>query len=74
MNDHLDLNQSSNHLDELTRHRMKPKSSLKKTEDLDKPLRDVLMQTLFFGIVVGAIIGIVLASFLHKYIVHPLGW
>ena len=26
------------------------------------------------GIIIGFLIGLVTSSFLHKYIVHPLGW
>lgn len=64
------LNESSNELDSLTRHRMTSNES----EPLNKELRNSLIQSLFLGGILGFLAGIIAASFLHKYIVHPLGW
>ena len=41
---------------------------------MSKELKDALLQTLSLGIVAGFFIGLIAASFLHKYIVHPLGF
>lgn len=40
--------------------------------DMDK--RELILTAVLCGSVIGFIIGIVVASLLHKYIVHPLGW
>lgn len=41
---------------------------------LDKNLRDSLLNCLALGSIIGFLCGLVAASLLHKYIVHPLGW
>lgn len=41
-------------------------------KELNKiPLIDYITATAF---VIGILVGIFIASFLHKYIVHPFGW
>lgn len=49
-------------LDDLTRHRMKV-NSVRETD-----------HAMALAFILGTIFGIILASFLHKFIVHPLGW
>jgi len=59
---------SENHLDELTRARLKDSSF---NNEVDYRLVDKVTG---FAFCLGLVAGIILASFLHKYIVHPLGF
>lgn len=61
----MDEPESSSHLDDLTRFRMKGR---------DESFSSSLDSTIKFAFILGIIVGIILASFLHKYIVHPFGW
>lgn len=62
-----DLDSSKNELDELTRSRFKSVSNeLKDVHLVDK------ITALAFAI--GALFGMFVASLIHKYFVHPLGW
>lgn len=55
-------------LDDLTRQRMKSH------DESNNHFGVELDHSIALAFMAGIVIGIVLASFLHKFIVHPLGW
>lgn len=61
----LNMNDSSNELDPLTKYRM-----------LGDKVQDIHLvdRITALAFVIGILVGIIIASFLHKYIAHPLGF
>lgn len=59
----------SNHLDDLTRQKF---LQGRWDESGNKPT--LIDSTTGLAFMFGIFVGIILASLLHKYIVHPLGW
>jgi hypothetical protein len=47
---------------------------IKQLNHLDNETKRTIYTALYGGMVLGFLLGIVVASYLHKYIVHPLGW
>ena len=67
-----DNGHSLNELDEVTRERLKGGSW--DAFDNNAETGHLIDRVTALAFVLGFIIGIITASYLHEYIVHPLGW